>query len=77
MKLKTIAPDSFLKETWDLIIVILTIFIVIELPLRLSLNYDIGNIFIEIIITIVLFIDIILNFNTQIYSKGIILKNRS
>lgn len=75
MKSKTIDPDSYLKETWDLLIVILTIFIAIELPLRLALNYVITNIYIEVIITVILFIDIIINFNTKIYSKGILVKN--
>ena len=74
--MRLISPDSYLKEAWNLMIVVLTIFISIEIPLRLTLDYSIGNIFIEIIITVILFIDIILNFNTQTYSKGNIIKNR-
>ena len=74
--MRLISPDSYLKEAWNLMIVVLTIFIAIEIPLRLTLDYSIGNFFIEIIITVILFIDIILNFNTQTYSKGIIIKNR-
>ena len=74
--MRLISQDNFLKEIWNLIIAVLTIFIAIELPLRLTLDYSIGNIYIEVIITFILFIDIIVNFNTQTYSKGIIIKNR-
>ena len=74
--MRLISQDSYIKEIWDLIIVVLTIFIAIELPLRLTLGYSIGNIFVEVIITLILFIDIIVNFNSQTYSKGIIIKNR-
>jgi voltage-gated potassium channel len=73
--MRLISQDSYIKEIWDLIIVVLTIFIAIELPLRLTLDYSIGNIFIEVIITFILFIDIIVNFNSQTYSKGIIIEN--
>ncbi len=76
MKSKLIKSDSYLIEIWDIIIVFLTLYIAIEIPLRLALNYGVGNLFVEIIITILLFIDILINFNTQTYSKGILIKNR-
>jgi hypothetical protein len=76
MQVKTINPDSTLKEIWDILIAILTIFIAIEIPLRLAYNYGITNIYVEITISVLLFIDIILNFFTEIYVKGIVIKNR-
>lgn len=74
--MRLISQESIQKELWDLIIVILTIFIAIELPLRLILDYNIGNIIFEIIITIFLFIDIIINFQSKKYSKAIIPENQ-
>ncbi len=74
--MRLISQNSFLKEIWDFIIVVLTILIAIELPLRLILDYTIWNILFESIITIFLVIDIIINFNTETYSKGLIIKNR-
>ena len=76
MRLKLITPDSSLKEAWDLIIIILTVFIAIELPLRLAFNYGITHIFVEILITILLFVDIVINFYSQVYSKGKLIRNR-
>ncbi|MFH1100731.1 MAG: cyclic nucleotide-binding domain-containing protein [Methanobacteriota archaeon] len=76
MKSKLIDPDRYFKESWDIIIAILTIFLAIEIPLRLAFDYPLLNIYIEIIITLLLVIDIIINFITQIYSKGILIKNQ-
>jgi voltage-gated potassium channel len=77
MRLKLISPDSKYKKIWDLIITVLALFIAIELPLRLSLDYTgLTNIILETSITIILFIDIFVNFNTKIYSKGYLIVNR-
>jgi len=75
MKLKSIVPSSYLKEIWDVIIVILTLFIVIELPLRLAYDYGLTNFFLEVTITLILFIDFFINFNNRAYSKEIFVKN--
>ena len=76
MKLKLIKYDNYLKEIWDFLIIILTIFIAIEFPLKLAYGYSFTNYYFEIIVTLVLLIDIIVSFNTEIYSKGKIIKNK-
>ena len=60
---KLIPPDSSFRDIWDFIISIFTIFIAIELPLRFAFDYPITSVYIEILITIFLFVDIVINFN--------------
>ena len=66
---------SYLLELWNVVILILTIFIALELPLRLAYDYNLTNIFVEVTITIVLFVDAFINLNSQTWSKGISIKN--
>jgi hypothetical protein len=75
MRSKLIAPESSFKEVWDVIIVVLTVYISIELPLRIAYNYRQINIFFDIFITFLLFIDIVITFNTKIYAKGVLIDN--
>ena len=69
-------PDSFLRITFDLIAMFFIFFEVLEIPLLISFSEDIiippFFILLSQIIMIFFFIEIILNFNTAYYSKGII-----
>jgi voltage-gated potassium channel len=73
---RLISSDSTLKDIWDILIAFITIFIAIDIPIKLAFDYHLLNIYIELTITILFFIDIIINFNTQFYSKGILIKSR-
>lgn len=76
MKYKIIEPNSRLNDIWDLLIAILTIYIAIDIPLKLVSQSSRENFSIGIIITIILFIDIIKNFNTQFYYRGVLIDTR-
>jgi len=41
--MRQISPDNYLKEAWNLMIVVLTIFIAVEIPLRLTLDLLLGD----------------------------------
>lgn len=71
---KFVDNNSYLLELWNVVIIILTLFIVIELPFRLAYDYNLTNIFVEVAITIVLFVDAFINLNSQTCSKGILIK---
>jgi voltage-gated potassium channel len=75
MGVKLIDPDSSFKRAWDLIIAVLAIILAIELPYRLAYNNELTNIYFEIVVTLLLIIDIFINFNSKIYSKGTLIKN--
>ncbi len=76
MALKTISPDNYFKQIWDIFILIIIIYIAIDLPLRLAYNQTITNLFFELMVTLALAIDILIKFNSQTYAKGILLKDR-
>ncbi|MBI2966905.1 MAG: ion transporter [Bacteroidetes bacterium] len=62
-------PHSKLRQSWDILIVLLALFAAIEIPLRLSLDFELPRwiFFMELLITVVFSLDIILNFFTSYY----------
>ena len=76
MSLKPMSPNCTFKKVWDLIITVLALFIAIELPLRLALDYGgFTNFLIETLITILLFVDIFINLCTKIHCKGLLISD--
>ena len=70
-KNKIILPESGYKEIWDIYIILITLFIGIEVPLRLAFTYPTGpSIFwAELLISVSFALDIYINFNTA-YKSG-------
>ncbi|KAL4479754.1 hypothetical protein ABPG73_017975 [Tetrahymena malaccensis] len=74
-----ISPDSPLRITWDISIMLLIIYAIILIPFRVafdpndqfSILVELDNIFDFIFLT-----DILLNFNTAIYRKGNLIRKR-
>ncbi len=66
------------KQIWDGLILLLTIFAAIEIPLRIVLNYHAQGflLFFDWFITICFFTDVMLNFVTSIYLNGKLVSDR-
>ncbi len=67
-----IRPDNPWKEKWDLLVVIITLYVVVEVPMRLAFPefFQAGIFYSETIVTLVFSLDILLNFLTGYYEKG-------
>jgi hyperpolarization activated cyclic nucleotide-gated potassium channel 2 len=72
-------PEHPVKILWDLTILGLTLFLTYWIPYSLAFLQDEipfeMNIF-EILITIIYLLDIVVTFNTAVFSKGILIKDR-
>ena len=65
------SPNSKVKRVWDLVLLLLTLLICIEIPLRVSLMKDSAwhTLAMEVLITFFFTIDIVLNFFTPYYTN--------
>jgi voltage-gated potassium channel len=65
-------PSSQKRELWDFIVLVSTIYVAIEIPYRIALDYPLTSwlYIIEIVITLLFAFDIFLNFNTAV-KKGV------
>jgi hypothetical protein len=72
-------PSSIKRFFWDLLCMILIFYALFAIPFRISFEEegDVWNIFdmIDIISDFIFLTDILFNFNTSIYSKGITILN--
>jgi voltage-gated potassium channel len=71
-------PEGKFKYYWDSIILSLTIYVCVEVPLRLVLDYQIFEIhdILDIVVTIFFTIDIIISFRTKIKEKATFITDR-
>ncbi|MDH4199854.1 MAG: cyclic nucleotide-binding domain-containing protein [Spirochaetia bacterium] len=67
-----IYPSNPRREFWDFIVLVITVYVAIVVPVRIALNYHYSSWFylFEIIVTFIFSVDIYLNFNTAI-KKGV------
>ena len=74
-----INPEKSFKNTWDKIILVVTIAIAFETPLMIVFKKPINgtSLFFSVFVTIVFTIDIIINFNTAVQHNGELNTNRS
>lgn len=78
MQLPVIHPYSQFKLCWDLVICILTIFLLFYIPLSLSFGFTImEEISMKSYVTIFLIIDMALEMNTLYFNYGLEVRNRS
>ena len=75
---KMIHPESKFIIYWDIIILLSSVFIAIEIPLIIVFNLTEGVFLVILnwIVTAIYITDIIVNFNTSIYTKGKIISDR-
>ncbi|MEE4248653.1 MAG: ion transporter, partial [Kangiellaceae bacterium] len=73
-----LTPDSPLRISWNIMLLLFIIYQAIAIPFRLGFNVPVegGYAIFEDIITAVFLIDILVNFNTGFYRKGNIVLNR-
>ena len=75
-------PTSSWKILWDFIILFVIIFITLLIPLHLSftVNYKSEGFPVDLSIiepySYLLFLDLIISFNTSVYDKGYLVQNR-
>lgn len=65
-------PSNPKREFWDFVVLICTLYVAVEIPFRIALDYHFGSylyIF-EVVITVLFTVDIFINFNTAI-KKGV------
>lgn len=76
--MKMIHPDNHWKRRWDLLIILITLFTVVEIPVRLAFPgvWRSSLLWSELFITFCFSIDILLNFFTSVHWKGQLLDDR-
>lgn len=80
-RVKVIYPDSIFKIMWDILVVVLIILNIFYIPMKISFEIDkkdnkFSSFLLETLPSYVFILEIILNFNTAYYSKGIIHTSR-
>ncbi len=73
-----INPENIFKQIWSGWILLLTIFMAVEIPLRLCLNYHLDGwvLFLDHLSYLIFGIDVVLNFLTADYIGGQLVTNR-
>lgn len=73
-----INPENKIKQAWNGLILILTIFASLEIPLRLALDYDVLDVWkiLDYCVTACFCVDIVLNFFSSEYIGGQLVSNR-
>lgn len=73
-----IFPDSTFRATWDIFLFMTIIYQAISLPMRISFEFKSNDFlfYFEFMIDLCFIIDVMLNFNTGFYKKGMLIMKR-
>ncbi len=76
--IQLIHPDSGFVIYWGLFVISAAVFAAIEIPLILVFNYKEGLLLIGInwFVTLIFIIDVFINFNMAVYTKGVMITDR-
>lgn len=80
-KIPVITPDSTFKILWDVVVVFIIVVNIFYIPMKLSFSFDtkdneVNQLLLETIPSWIFVADILLNFNTAYYSKGVMHRNK-